>query len=280
MAKSSPKVDHQALSDYIDGRLTAEERAELERVIATDETLARELAALSHLNEQIGKIGSEILDEPVPERLRQIVQPETRTKPQGPVLLLVLRRGAALGLAILVGFIAGYMTNDKPETDFSSLIEPFIEQALLSHKLFETSSYGTPNERIFISPESELADTSLHAPMRVPVSLGPDLQPVSLRTLTGVTGSAVQVAYLDAGNKLTSLLVREMSEEGEMPADFTAREEYQILFWIDGPLIYALVSESDEVALRGLAESIYSSNAIGGTWLTREGAPVQPAADQ
>ena len=133
MAERPTNVDHQTLSDYVDGRLSAEERAELEKLAAGDETVARELAALSNLNEQIGKIGAEILDEPVPERLRRIVQPDAPGTPRGPVLLLFLRRSAALGLAVFVGFIAGYMANPTAERDFSSLIEPFIEQAVLSH---------------------------------------------------------------------------------------------------------------------------------------------------
>lgn len=280
MVEHSPNVNHQTLSDYVDGRLSAEDRAELEKLAARDEAVAGELAALSGLNEQLGKIGAEILDEPVPERLRRIVQPDAPSTPRGPMLFVILRRGAALGLAVLVGFLGGYVTSQWSDRDFSGLIEPFIEQAVLSHKLFETNEFGSPDERIYISPESELAETSLRAPLRVPVNLGPSLQPVSLRTLSAVTGSAVQVAYLDDGNNLTSLMVRELSDEGDLPADFTSRDDYNILLWIDGPLIYALVGDGDEVALRSMAQSIYSSNAIGGSWLPEDGPAVVPAANE
>ena len=264
MAKTSLPMNFETLNEFVDGRLSREEAAEVAAAVASNPALAKELAEISKLNEQIQSVGADVLEEPVPDRLRQIVQPKSKKENQSSMLFIILRRTAALGLTLLIGFVGGYFTKNHFEPNNSGLLKPFIEQAVLSHQLFDTGGFGDKTNRIPIAPESELANVSLHAPIRIPISLGADLEPVSVRTLTSATGAAIQVAYLDDENALTSLLVRELSDEDSLPARFVDQDGYQILYWIDGPSIYALVGQDvNQEQLKQMAKSIYSSNAVG-----------------
>ena len=53
-----------------------------------------------------------------------------------------------------------------------------------------------------------------------------------------------------------------------------------MLYWLDGPLIYALVSDGDEEELRAMARSIYATTATGGSWQSPAALPLQPATTQ
>jgi hypothetical protein len=39
-----------------------------------------------------------------------------------------------------------------------------------------------------------------------------------------------------------------------------------VLYWLDGPLVYALVGDAGEEALRDMARSVYAATATGGQW--------------
>ena len=279
MTEPPPTVSTEALNDYIDGRLSERERAQVEAAIATNSALAKELAALQSLNVQLSSLGASVLDEPVPERLRRIVAPNLERKLGFRFFSPSWRHGLAYGFSVLIAFVAGYVVNDSMAPQDPGLLRPFVEQAVLSHELFEKGTFSSAGQTISVSPEAELAGMSLNSPMRVPISLGIGLEPVAIRTLTGYKGAAIQVAYLDPNNQLTSLLVREVSDDADMPAKFTTQDELNVLYWIDGPLVYALVGDEDEQELRVLARSIYTSNAIGGHWMEEPADQLQPVSD-
>ena len=53
-----------------------------------------------------------------------------------------------------------------------------------------------------------------------------------------------------------------------------------MLYWLDGPLIYALVGDGGEEELRAMARSIYASTATGGSWQVPPALPLQPTTTQ
>ncbi len=69
----------QQIQDYIDGRLGARDLAAMAAYLFAHPKAASEIEALRRHNEALKQIGQEILDEPIPERLRSVL----RRRPAG-----------------------------------------------------------------------------------------------------------------------------------------------------------------------------------------------------
>lgn len=57
------------ISAYIDGRLKGDALSKMKKMLASDPSLAQEVAELRRVNESLKTLGAEILDEPVPAAL-------------------------------------------------------------------------------------------------------------------------------------------------------------------------------------------------------------------
>lgn len=62
------------ITDFVDGRLNGARRAEIEAWLADNPDRAAEVERQRQLNEALRSLGAEILDEPVPERLREVLR--------------------------------------------------------------------------------------------------------------------------------------------------------------------------------------------------------------
>jgi anti-sigma factor RsiW len=117
MAERSVFTDGQ-IQDYIDGRLNARDRAAVAGYLLAHARVAAEVEAVRRQSEALQALGQEILDEPVPERLRQVLRarpgrpspglrpvapPAARPRRRAPrfveaaAALLLLGAGGALG---------------------------------------------------------------------------------------------------------------------------------------------------------------------------------------
>lgn len=75
-------VTEKDLMAYVDGELPAAEAARVAAAIAADPQLARREAELRQLNRRIGAAFDEILDEPVPDRLADLLRAAAPATPQ------------------------------------------------------------------------------------------------------------------------------------------------------------------------------------------------------
>lgn len=79
-----PRPSEGELSEYVDGRLSERRRAEIAAWLLEHPREAAELERLQELDEALRGVGGEILDEPVPERLREVLRrwPEAEEAPR------------------------------------------------------------------------------------------------------------------------------------------------------------------------------------------------------
>lgn len=81
MAIPPEAVSEDEIQEYIDGRLAPERRREVEAYLATRPERAAEIHALLRQQEALRRLGEEILNEPVPERLQEILRRIPRRRP-------------------------------------------------------------------------------------------------------------------------------------------------------------------------------------------------------
>jgi hypothetical protein len=160
----------------------------------------------------------------------------------------------------------------------NDLLEPFVRQAVLSHELFKTTGGldALSGER----PLREISEIQapFGTPVRVPELLGSTYRPVVLRAEQAGSGAGLNVAYQRDGGGLTSLLIRQHTSSDDIPVHYTQRGGHSVLYWLDGPLVYALVGDESEADLRAMARNIYTAAARGGEWKTPAPEPATPAA--
>jgi len=282
------RISDQDLSDLIDGRLDPEREAAVRHALSEDPALARHYAILLEQDSMLRHLGDDILREPVPDSLTEILrkaepeagsaaepdaevrsaaEPDAEIRPRrwrssrGPVF--------AVACALALGLVAGWFAHGSLGQSETGLFDAAVEQAALSHKLFEVS--GQPFAQTAGSDVLPVADLPqlFGTPVRAPVLNGSGWTPVGLRTESGSGGNAVHIAYADADGDRVTLYVRPLSESADdVPTNLVKAEGYDVLYWLDGPLIYALVGDEDGETLARLARQVYASRAVGGDWST------------
>ena len=71
---SNPDISPTDLQDYVEGRLSAERHSVVEAFLASDPDSAAQVAALRSQAEVLRRLGEDILNEPVPDKLAEILR--------------------------------------------------------------------------------------------------------------------------------------------------------------------------------------------------------------
>jgi anti-sigma factor RsiW len=282
--KGLQRFSDEDLTDFLDQRLDDETHAEVAAAIDTDPDLAARVAALRAQDVQLRALGADILEEPIPERLSDVLNrspapaPAPEPAPAAPAQRWSARDLIRIAAVLVIGVALGWTLRAQLASE-SDLLEPFVRQAVLSHELFRTTGGLQP-----LSGERTLREISeiqipFGTPVRVPELLGATYRPVVLRAEQAGSGAGLNVAYQRDDGGLTSLLIRQHSPSDDIPVNFTQRSGHSVLYWLDGPLLYALVGDESEADLRAMARNIYTAAARGGEWKAPPAAdPATPAA--
>jgi anti-sigma factor RsiW len=139
------------IQDFVDGRLDQLRHARVTQRLAADPAAAAAAAALREQNELLRGLGREILDEPVPERLRQALRrpAPVAPAPDRPSLrqrLLdffgchaVAFQAVAAVLLLCVGGLAGWQANERLRP--RPTVEDVILAALSDAYIMDRESY-------------------------------------------------------------------------------------------------------------------------------------------
>jgi anti-sigma factor RsiW len=279
--ETSAGISDEELSAYLDGSVTPFRRAQIDAAARADPHLAKRLKAYRAQEEGLRKLAAAVLEEPVPDHLLEVVRrPRPLAESSAPAAQRAAwwRRLLPLAASLLVGVALGWLLRPALQPDEDSLLEPFLHQAALSHELFLTSG-DLDDLRSSAASGQAIAEvrSPFRTPIRVPPLLGDRYRPVQYRAVEGEGGPALQLAYASEDG-LASLLVRPHAAGDDLSARFATIDGRAVLYWLDGPLIYALVGDGSEAELRAMARSIYASTATGGSWQPLEPAPAQPAS--
>lgn len=139
------------IQDFVDGRLDQLRHARIAGRLAADPRAAAAVAALREQNAMLRGLGQEVLDEPVPERLRQVLRQPARVAPAAarPSLGQRLRnllgshalafQAVAAMLLLCVGGLAGWQANERLRP--RPTVEDVILAALSDAYIMDRESY-------------------------------------------------------------------------------------------------------------------------------------------
>lgn len=257
------------LHAYVDGRLPAEERQQVEAWLLATPTDAEQVRIYREQNAGLRELYSSVLDEPVPAALLQ----DRRKIPRPPIASRwSLRRIAASAVLTLAGGILGWSLHGwqaAPSTASphargdgpaqSQQLAALAQQAAIAHVVFSPEvrhpvEVGVDQEAHLVAWLSKRLGTSLHPPKLG--ALGYDL--IGGRLLPGNSGPVAQFMYSDAsGQRLTLYVATENGENRDTGFRFAQEGKVNVFYWIDGKFGYAMSGGIPKSELSRIAGSVY-----------------------
>ena len=259
-------VDEDRIQDYIDDRLGERDRASVAAYLLAHPEIGVEVEKLRRQNEVLKAVGREILDEPVPDRLRAVLrQPETDvphalsrsgvTIVQQPARRTFLEAAAAL-LLFVVGGAAGWFLHGelKPLPSEDDLL---TSQIVYAHDFYDRErdypiDFAVDRGQDFEGWISRSFERSMPPPDLAKfnfVYTGGRLMP----TATNPIG---HLQFENDRQQRLGLFFWRRSIEASPPRGLTDNPRRALKIWVEGDLNLAVVGDRDTPDFDLIADDI------------------------
>ena len=244
---SAAPVTEADLHAYLDGVLTPARAAEVEAYLAQHPEDGARVAAYREQVQALRRDFNAVLEEPVPDRLRNAGRAR-----------LVARYAAAAALLLAVGGAIGWhlhaYTADRRVETAAWARRAAIAHIVYSPEVRHPVEVGADQEAHLVAWLSKRLGT----PLKVPHlgDLGYAL--VGGRLLPGERGPVAQFMYQDGKGQRLTLYVRVNAEDNRETAFRFAQERgVGVFYWLDRKLGYALSGEVDKPELLRVATAVH-----------------------
>lgn len=259
-----PQVSDIELHDFVDGRLDPERRQVVAAAIDQDPLLEAKVRSYQAQMKGLHELYDPVVDEPVPDHLARITR-EAGAPPSVPRGRLAwAAQAAVLAVVFILGGGGGWFLHERLASG-PALLAPVVKQAVLAHQILESAAR---RDNALLGPGFDIVSQGqvpnpFDVPLRAPVTAGvSQFTPVSHRGAVGAIGPTAQILYRDEEGAQVSLYVQAHSQGSGVPFETALVDGYDILYWIDGPLVYVLIGEEGGTTLLDLAESFYTAPTI------------------
>lgn len=251
------------LHAYVDGQLAVDQRTQIEAHLATHPQDAERVQSYRAQRRALRELFDPVLDEPLPENLRQLAaRPWT-----GKGLLSrrflpgwSIQRVAASVALTVVSAAAGWTAHGQyHHSEQLAQAIPLARQAAIAHVVYSPDvrrpvEISAEHEDQLVTWLSKRLGTPVHAP-----KLGAQgFELVGGRLLPGNSGPVAQFMYQDAsGQRLTLYVSNEISENHDTAFRFAQEGPVNVFYWIDGKFGYALSAGMDKAVLARVASVVY-----------------------
>jgi anti-sigma factor RsiW len=261
-------IDDDMLHAFVDGQLDAQDAERVTQWLAERPADMARVVAWQAQRAQLRALHADVLDEPVPGALRNMLRPRA---PRWPYAL-------AASVVLAAGFGLGWWARPAWQGDLPFAragTPPFVRDAAVAHAVY------TPEKRHPVEVTAEQQEhlvqwlsKRLNAPLRAPVLtergfnlVGGRLLPATGDAATARNGPSAnalaspraQFMYENANGERITLYVSVFSAGAMAPTAFRFAEQgrTQTFYWIDGRQGYALSGELPKPVLAELAEAVY-----------------------
>jgi anti-sigma factor RsiW len=232
----------------------AEARAKLAALKADDPGIADLLAEWDRQDAAISALYGPVADEPVPERLRGVVESAARAPGRART---ALKRVAAIAALVLVGSAAGWFAARATMPSPSEIA--FATRAFRAHTTYAAEKLH-PVE-VPASDEPHLRDwlsNRLGQPIAPPDLGGFGLRLVGGRIVPDSAGGAALMLYEDARGRRLTLYVARAGNRAETSFRNAENGPLRQVWWVDDALRCAVVGKFPPDRLRDVAAEAYA----------------------
>ena len=252
------RIGEAELHAYLDGELAAEERAEMEALLAAGPAELALLSDFRDLNEAIVRRYASRLDAPVPERMKRVlvgvpehvVEQHSRSARRWieAVVAVVIAALAAAG-----GYLLRELTAEtrRPET-------AFVVTAIGAHSVY-VPEVRHPVE-VGAAEETHLVQwltKRLGANVRAPTLSALGWKLVGGRLLPDRGLPAAQFMYEDGAGRRLTLYLRKETGLNNTAFQFAERDGFGAFYWVDRPFAYAIAGRLARAELMELASAVH-----------------------
>ncbi|HEY0231370.1 anti-sigma factor family protein [Paraburkholderia xenovorans] len=267
MSDQTMPIGEEDLHAYVDGTLSDERRADVERALEQNPELAARVSDYFSLNSMFHERYDRVLNEPVPKRLQAPAPRRWRIAanwPQfaGMAAALVLGVGIGVGTHMgqdVIAPVAGGHADTRPVSADSS--EMFARQAAVAHVVYmpavdrPTEMSTDAHEQDFVQWLANRLGTNVHPPILS--KSGFNLS--GGRLLPGANGPTAQFMYRGPNGERVTLCISRRQQN----SNTTAFKLYQdgpvnVFYWIDGDFGYAVSGGIDRKQLLQLSHDVYA----------------------
>lgn len=242
------------LNAYIDAELAAVERQSVEERLAADTVAAAKAAELQRLNEIIRTHYAPVLEEPLPDAMRALLDWAPQSATAAPWL-----RVAAAVLLLLAGGAAGFAlreaTAPAPAPAFGAAL---VDNAVSAHSVY-AAEVRHPVE-VRASEEEHLVKwltKRVGANIRAPHLSNRGFKLLGGRLLPYEGGPAAQFMYENGGGRRLTIYVRQAGKAENTAFQFASHDKLSAFFWVDRPLAWVIVGELPRDELLSIARATY-----------------------
>jgi anti-sigma factor RsiW len=243
------------LHALVDGRLSAERRAEVEAWLAEDPARAERIAGWRDDARQLHAAFDPVLDEPVPARLRAAV--EGRPARSWHIAAAV----GWLALGAVVGTLTGYQAGRSVPGDQAGVaaVASLPRAAAIAHAVYSPEvrhpvEVGAADEQHLVAWLTK----RLGAPVHVPDLAANGFALLGGRLLPAAQGPSAQFMYEDDGGRRLTLYVAVSDRDTATTAFRYAQEDgIGVFYWVDGRFAYALSGSIGRDTLLPIANAVY-----------------------
>jgi anti-sigma factor RsiW len=257
-------IREEDLHAYVDDRLSTSQRDFIEAHLAEHPEARERVRSYQENNRLLQRHFKTVLDEPVPQALRELANNPLRS-PRKPFSLSLprwsLQRVAAGIVAVAAGASGGWVANDhyRPLAQEAAMAS-LPRQAAIAHVVYSPDvkrpvEIGAEHEDQLVAWLSKRLGTTMSPPKLG--ALGYEL--IGGRLLPGSNGPVAQFMYHDAsGQRLTLYVNTENSTNTDTAFRFAQEGPVSVFYWIDGKLGYALSAGIEKKELAKVAAAVYS----------------------
>jgi len=268
-----PPASEADLQACVDRQLTPERQREIEAYLAQRPEEARRTDSYLAHKRELRALFDPVLDEPLPQRLRQAATPRTPWYLQrlaAGIAIAVVSGAAGWGLRGGVGTEPGsrLLAQGTPGAITVAAATGFAQRAAIAHAVY------SPDQRRAVEVGADQEDQlvawlskRMGAPMKPPhlQALGYALD--GGRLLPGSKGPVAQFMYHDnIGAKLTLYVSNEVADAGaglpgskneETAFRFAQEGKVNVFYWVNGPFGYAISADADKAELARVSGEVY-----------------------